>query len=135
MPGRRRTDRVLDGGGAPQQIGPHLRGTHAQLQTVSMTVKGDEVPLVGDPGDQFGTPRHLLSDHEEHRLRASAREQLEHRRGALRMRAIVKGQTDSGAGPGEGSERPGYPQSMRGTREHGSERMSDHGGMIADSPG
>ena len=59
---------------------------------MAVAVQGDAVPRVDDLAGERRVAQDLLADEEEGRANTLAREDLEHRRRALCVRAVVEGQ-------------------------------------------
>ncbi len=80
-------DRVL---GAREMSVAHLPRGQAQEVAVAVAVQRDLVTRVDDLARERRVAPNLLADEEERRLGTLAREYLEHRRRALRVRAVVE---------------------------------------------
>ena len=81
--------------GAAGEILGELPGAEAQLQPMAIGVQGHGVAGGDDLGRQRRAPPDLLTDQEERRPGPLGGEDLEHRRRALRVGPIVKGERDS----------------------------------------
>ena len=95
MPAGTDTGGVFDRGSRPAEVLLELAFGEPQLQPVAMAVKGDPVARAVDPGCQGRSTEHLLPNQEEGRAGAVACQQLEDRRGALGVRAVVEGECDA----------------------------------------
>ena len=86
--------------------------------------RGDEIL------QQRWTALDLLSDDEERRSRARAREDLEHGRRPRRVWTVVERQRNA-TPTGPGRDRPRQPQAGRRSGHDGREQVTDHDKMIA----
>ena len=102
-----------------------------------VAVQGDRVARGGDLGRECWPALDLLADQEERRPRASAREELEDGRGALRMRAVVEGQRDGGrwrlGAHGWSVECPWQVEGSGRRGEDRREEVADHRRMIPNA--
>ena len=140
MPGGSDPGRVLDRGRAARQVFLDRRGAQSELQPVTMPVQGDHMTRRGDPRRKTGSALDLLTDKKKCGPSPRALEQVEHRRRALGVRAVVEGQRDATAA-GQRAREPQRPGSARHNRgegregrkaREGREGVADHTGMIAD---
>ena len=83
-----------------------------------------------DPGHEVRASLDLLTDHEEGRARARARERLEHGRRPLGVRSIVEGQRDAAD---TRAERAREPERVGGGGGNRGEGVAEHGRMIANT--
>jgi hypothetical protein len=134
MPHGGNSDRVLDGRGAPREIVEDLTRGEAQLQAVPVTMERHPVTRRGDLDHELRTAADLLTDYEEGRARARARQGVEHGRGSLRVRPVIEGERDAARRP---IRRPGQPagqrQRSRGLGNNRGEGMAKHARMIAET--
>ena len=78
----------------------HLRRRQAQQVAMPVAVQRDLMAGVGDLARERRVAQHLLADQEERRRHTLAREDLQHRRRALRVRAVVERQRVAAAAGG-----------------------------------
>ena len=83
-------------------------GFKAQLVSMPVAVERHLVTRGNDLGGELRVALHLLSDEEEGRRRTLTRQSRERRRGAVRMRPVVEGQSHARAG-GEAHGNPERP--------------------------
>ena len=89
---------------------------------MAVPVQGDDVAGRRDLGEQRGPPLDLLSDDEEGRACARARERIEDRRRSLGMGSVVERQRDAVRPP----ESAGQTEPGGEPGDDGSEQMADH---------
>jgi len=89
-----------------------------------VAVQPNFVPCGDDLTRQRGIALDLLANEEEGRLHASVREQLEHRRGALRMRPVVECERIATAARGTVLDAQRPPQRRQGGCQPG-KRVAD----------
>lgn len=127
MPPHLATDRVLDRRTSALQIIRHLPRRQSQLEPMAEAVERDHMTLLDDRSGELGASLHLLSHHEEGGFVTRAREDREHCRGSLGMRAVVERKRDTTGA----RKRPRDSQRAGGARHDGGEGVTEH---VRDDP-